>query len=154
MPFSNGEFDFVWSWGVIHHSSRTAAIVRQIARVLNSGGESRVMVYNRDGTCAWRALIKYQLLRLGAFRGRSSDEALNRNTDGFHARHYTKDQFEDLFRAFFGNVSSRVCGQVSDALPLPRRIRRPIERFFSERWLMQKQSIRGSFIFLTASQPN
>jgi 2-polyprenyl-3-methyl-5-hydroxy-6-metoxy-1,4-benzoquinol methylase len=153
LPFSDGMFDFVWSWGVIHHSSRTAAIVREIARVLNTEGESRVMVYNRDGACAWRAMIKYHVLMLGALRGRSSDEALNRNTDGFHARHYTKDQFEDLFRAFFGNVSSSVCGQVSDALPLPRQIRKPIERVISEKWLVKKQKTRGSFIFLTANQP-
>ena len=33
MPFDAGAFDFVWSWGVIHHSSSTGRVVREIARV-------------------------------------------------------------------------------------------------------------------------
>ena len=49
LPFTAGGFDFVWSWGVIHHSSRTARVVREIARVLNRSGACRIMVYNRDG---------------------------------------------------------------------------------------------------------
>jgi 2-polyprenyl-3-methyl-5-hydroxy-6-metoxy-1,4-benzoquinol methylase len=49
LPFLAGAFDFVWSWGVIHHSSRTARVVREIARVVNKGGSCRVMVYKRQG---------------------------------------------------------------------------------------------------------
>src|ERR1017187_7366735 len=33
LPFMAGAFDFVWSWGVIHHSSRTARIVREIGQI-------------------------------------------------------------------------------------------------------------------------
>src|SRR5262249_53115359 len=32
LPFPARRFDFVWSWGVLHHSSRTAKVVREIAR--------------------------------------------------------------------------------------------------------------------------
>src|SRR5262249_44101485 len=28
LPFPNKSFDFVWSWGVIHHSSRTGRVIR------------------------------------------------------------------------------------------------------------------------------
>ena len=153
IPFTDEEFDYVWSWGVIHHSSRTARIVRQVARVLKPDGECSLMVYNREGASARRAIIKYNLLMLGLLRGRSSDEALNRGTDGFHARHYTTDQFEDLFRAFFHEVDSYVCGQVPDSLPLPRLIRGACERIVSEDWLKKAQAQRGSFIFLTAKKP-
>ncbi len=150
LPFSNNSFDFVWSWGVIHHSSRTAKIVREIGRVLTPQGSCRVMVYNRDGASAWRAIAKYRWLRLGALRGVSVDTALNRGTDGFHARHYTLDQFEDLFRAYFVNVSSEICGQIPDALPLPRIVRRLAQRFVTQGWMKRAQSRRGSFIFLSA----
>lgn len=151
LPFEDKHFDFVWSWGVIHHSSRTARIAREIARVLKDDGECRIMVYNRDGASAWRSIIKYHVLRFGALRGKSLDESLNRGTDGFHARHYSKDQFEDLFRAFFKDVDSSICGQVPDSLPLPRRVRWLAERFVTEGWLKAKQATRGSFLFLTAT---
>jgi 2-polyprenyl-3-methyl-5-hydroxy-6-metoxy-1,4-benzoquinol methylase len=65
LSFADQEFDYVWSWGVIHHSSRTARIVRQISRVLKPSGECALMVYNRDGASAWRSIIKYHLLALG-----------------------------------------------------------------------------------------
>ena len=34
LPFNNQSFDYVWSWGVIHHSSNTQKIVSEIQRVL------------------------------------------------------------------------------------------------------------------------
>ena len=153
LPFADNEFSFVWSWGVIHHSSRTARIVKHIGRVLEPAGNCCVMVYNRDGAAALRAFVKYHLLKMGFFRGKSLDEALNKNTDGFHARHYTRDQFEDLFRAFFDKVSCEVCGQIADALPLPRRIRGIAKLFVSEAWLKRKQAQRGNFLVLKASKP-
>ena len=111
------------------------------------------MVYNRDGASAWRSIIKYHLFALGALRGRSSDEALNRGTDGFLARHYTIDQIEDLCRAFFTEVEAYICGQVPDSIPLPRVIRGMFERLVSEAWLKAAQSRRGSFIFVRGKRP-
>jgi 2-polyprenyl-3-methyl-5-hydroxy-6-metoxy-1,4-benzoquinol methylase len=152
LPFASGRFDFVWSWGVIHHSSRTAKIVREIARVLRPEAECRVMVYNREGMAARVAFIRDHILKGGFFRG-SFDQTLHRSTDGFSARHYVKDQFEDLFRAFFRDVSCDVCGQEPDAIPLPGFLRRLVVPFVSEAWLRRKQSRRGSFLFLRGRQP-
>ncbi len=153
LSFEDESFDYVWSWGVIHHSSSTGRIVRQISRVLTPEGECSIMVYNRDSASAWRSFIKYNVLMLGFFRGRSTDEALNLGTDGFHARHYTTDQLEDIFKAFFSEAESYICGQVPDALPLPRLIRGYVEKRVSDKWLKKAQSTRGSFHFLTAKYP-
>ena len=30
MPFENESFDYVWSWGVIHHSKNTEKIISEI----------------------------------------------------------------------------------------------------------------------------
>jgi 2-polyprenyl-3-methyl-5-hydroxy-6-metoxy-1,4-benzoquinol methylase len=152
LPFPDTRFDFVWSWGVIHHSSRSAKIVREIARVLRPGGECRIMVYNRQGMAARVAFIKDHLLKLGFLRG-TFDQTLHRSTDGFSARHYVQDQFEDLFRAFFREVSCEVCGQESDAIPLPSFLRRLAVRLVSEAWLRRRQARCGSFLFLRARQP-
>jgi 2-polyprenyl-3-methyl-5-hydroxy-6-metoxy-1,4-benzoquinol methylase len=152
LPFPDKHFDFVWSWGVIHHSSRTAKIVREIARVLRPEGECRIMVYNREGMAARVIFIKDHLLKGGFLRG-SFDQTLNYHNDGFSARHYTKDQFEDLFRAFFREASCEVCGLESDSIPLPRYLRRFARRLVSEAWMRRRQAQHGGFLFLRARQP-
>jgi ubiquinone/menaquinone biosynthesis C-methylase UbiE len=152
LPLDSRSFDFVWSWGVIHHSARTAKIVREISRVVKASGECRVMVYNRLGTSAWVALVHDHLLK-GGFLHSSFDETLYASTDGFSARYYTPDQFEDLFRAFFQDVATLVCGQDADAVPLPGRIRAAALKLVPESYLVAAQAKRGSFLFLTAREP-
>lgn len=149
LPFDDNSFDFVWSWGVIHHSARTGRIVREIARILKPAGEAKVMVYNRDGLPAWRTFWIQYVLHLG-FLTRSFDEQLFRTTDGFMARYYTRDQIQDLFRTFFANVSSEICGQDADAVPLPRYIRRHALKLVPEAAIQRAQAKRGGFIIVTA----
>ena len=153
LPFTAGTFDFVWSWGVIHHSSRTARIVREIARVLNKTGACRVMVYNREGMPARICFIRDYVLR-GGFLKQSFEETLYRSSDGFSARFYVREQFEDIFRAFFKDVSSEVYGQESDAIPLPSPLRRWVLAIVPERYLYKAQAKRGAFIFIRASGPD
>jgi 2-polyprenyl-3-methyl-5-hydroxy-6-metoxy-1,4-benzoquinol methylase len=152
LPFETGVFDFVWSWGVIHHSSRTARIVREIARVLNRTGKCRVMVYNREGMPARICFIRDYILK-GGFVRQSFEETLYRSCDGFSARFYVREQIEDVFRAFFNDVSSEVCGQESDAIPLPSPLRRWALAIVPKKYLRKAQARRGAFIFISASGP-
>lgn len=152
LPFEASSFDFIWSWGVIHHSSRTGRVVREIARVARPEAECRVMVYNRNGSWAYSILVKDYLLK-GRFLRNSFEEALYRSSDGFTARFYVREQFEDLFRTFFEGVTSELMGQESDVVPLPRSIRRYALRFLPEQYQKNAQAKRGSFIFLTAKRP-
>lgn len=48
LPFADGSFDHVYSFGVIHHSPDIEAIVREIERVLRPAGTFTVMVYNES----------------------------------------------------------------------------------------------------------
>jgi 2-polyprenyl-3-methyl-5-hydroxy-6-metoxy-1,4-benzoquinol methylase len=153
LPFASKSFDFVWSWGVIHHSSRTGRVVREIARVCRPGAECRVMVYNRNGAWAYSILVRDHLFGR-RFLKHSFEETLYHSSDGFTARFYVKEQFEDLFRTFFENVSSELMGQESDAVPLPRQMRKLALKLLPEQYLKNAQARRGSFIFLTALRPN
>lgn len=114
-------FAFVWSWGVIHHSSMTARIVRNVARWLEPDGEFGGMVYHRDSTTLAIALVRQWVLK-GKIGTYSVDEALWRNTDGFSARFYPADQWRDLLLAFFDNARVGVTGIDTD-LPIPRSVR-------------------------------
>jgi ubiquinone/menaquinone biosynthesis C-methylase UbiE len=48
LPFSDGTFDHIYSFGVIHHSPLPERIVHEIRRVLRPGGTLTVMLYNRS----------------------------------------------------------------------------------------------------------
>ena len=45
LPFEDASFDLVYSYGVLHHSPNTAAAIREVLRVLRSGGEAHLMIY-------------------------------------------------------------------------------------------------------------
>lgn len=152
LSFDDQSFDFVWSWGVIHHSARTARIVREISRVLKPDGECRVMVYNRQGVMVPIVYLKDHILA-GKFLRQDFDQTLLTSSDGFSARYYTADQFADLFFAFFEHVSITIYGQDSDAFPLPMPLRKIALKIIPERWFRQRQHKTGSFLFLIARQP-
>lgn len=48
LPFGDGTFDHVYSFGVIHHSPAPEKIIREMHRVLKKGGTFTVMLYNRS----------------------------------------------------------------------------------------------------------
>jgi 2-polyprenyl-3-methyl-5-hydroxy-6-metoxy-1,4-benzoquinol methylase len=150
LSLPSGEFDMVWSWGVIHHSSRTARIVRQIERVLRPGGEARLMVYNLEGMPAYLTLATRYLW--GFWRGQSLDEVLWRSSDGFSARFYTRDKFTDLLAAFFERVETKIFGQDADVVPLPQVLRRPILKLIPHSRQRRLASRRGAFLFAAATK--
>src|SRR5205085_539710 len=48
MSFGDGSFDYIWSWGVIHHSADTNRVLKEMHRVLRPGGKCTVMIYYRS----------------------------------------------------------------------------------------------------------
>jgi len=61
--FPDGSFDFVWSWGVIHHSPDTIKCLKEIIRVTRPGGVIKIMIYNRRSLFAFYQWIIYGLLK-------------------------------------------------------------------------------------------
>jgi ubiquinone/menaquinone biosynthesis C-methylase UbiE len=65
LPFGDARFDFVYSWGVLHHTPFPAQAIAEVKRVLKPGGTFCIMLYNR------RSLVGLQLwLRYGLLGGR------------------------------------------------------------------------------------
>jgi 2-polyprenyl-3-methyl-5-hydroxy-6-metoxy-1,4-benzoquinol methylase len=150
LQFPDDMFDLVWSWGVIHHSSMTGRIVREIHRVLKPGGEARVMVYNLEGMPAYITIARRYML--GFWRGRTLDECLWRDTDGYMARYYSKDHLQDLFNTFFSKVSVQSFGQDADAVPLPRYLRTWLLKKMGSERAARIGNRRGGFLFATAAK--
>ena len=152
LPFPDCTFDFVWSWGVIHHSASPEAIIYEISRVLRPQGECKVMVYNRHSA---RYMIYGGLYR-GLLRGELLKHSLHdinmTFTDGFYARHFTASELHRVFTlAGFRDVSCCVLDQGDIITMFPGwgklskllwPIMRPLNRALMHRW--------GWFLFVEA----
>jgi len=70
LPFKEKSFDFVWSWGVIHHTPKTDVVVDEIERILDINGKTKIMVYHRFSLFHWynimfvNGILKGKLLKL------------------------------------------------------------------------------------------
>jgi ubiquinone/menaquinone biosynthesis C-methylase UbiE len=63
LPFPDGSFDIVYSWGVLHHTPNPAQALAEAQRVLAPGGELRIMLYHRRSWVALAAWVRFCLLR-------------------------------------------------------------------------------------------
>lgn len=63
LPFADGQFDIVYSWGVLHHTPDPARALAETQRVLAPGGQLKVMLYHRTSWVALAAWARFCLLR-------------------------------------------------------------------------------------------
>ncbi|MBK9099387.1 MAG: class I SAM-dependent methyltransferase [bacterium] len=120
LEFKNESFDFVWSWGVIHHSSNTRKILEGITRVLKPGGEAIIMVY-------YKSLWSYYFVNgfihgilMGKLFSNQSLHSLNQNlTDGAIARYYTEKDWSQLVSDLFKIKSIKIFGIKAEMFPIP-----------------------------------
>jgi ubiquinone/menaquinone biosynthesis C-methylase UbiE len=120
LPFADASFDFVWSWGVIHHSSRFEACLAEIARVLRPGGRLMLMVYYR------RSIVYYVnngLIRgilFGQLRHKSLQQIYVESGDGFYARVFNQIELRDCLSPYFRDIKLDVIGLKAELFPIPR----------------------------------
>jgi len=152
LPFPDASFDFVWSWGVLHHSADTGRALAEVARVLRPGGRLALMVYHRNSITFW---VNYVLIRgvlLGGLVRESADELANRWSDGVIARHYTRQTLAKALDPWFDGIRTEVTGQIGEAVPLPARLRRAVAPAIPvgvRRALLRRF---GWFLFATATR--
>jgi SAM-dependent methyltransferase len=150
LPYADASFDFVWSWGVIHHSEQTQKVVAEIARVLRPGGRLAFMVYHRTSLTFWVNYVLFRGVLQGGLRRERPDELANRWSDGVIARHYTRSSIVEALGPAFEDVHTEVMGQIGEAIPLPARLRRPVASVVPRQ--AQEAIVRryGWFLFTTA----
>src|SRR5262249_38125649 len=107
LPFADETFDVAYSNGVLHHTSDTARAVREIHRVLKSGGLARVMLYHRGSWAYWtQVVLRYGCLRGEFLRGNSAEEIMSKyvevNQGGGRplVKAYSRREVRKLFSRF------------------------------------------------------
>jgi ubiquinone/menaquinone biosynthesis C-methylase UbiE len=95
LPFPDATFDFVYSWGVIHHTQDTPAAAREIVRVLRPGGQFAVMIYHRRSLLCLQAYLVYGLGRGRPFR--SIDDIAREHLESYGTKVYTRRAAAALF---------------------------------------------------------
>ena len=63
LPFEDGSFDMVYSWGVLHHTPDPARAIAESIRVLAIGGQLKLMLYHRRSWVAVAAWLKFCLIK-------------------------------------------------------------------------------------------
>lgn len=53
LPFKDDSFDYVYSFGVLHHAADTDQTIQEAHRVLKPGGQALIMLYNRRSLNEW-----------------------------------------------------------------------------------------------------
>jgi SAM-dependent methyltransferase len=107
LPFRSESFDVVYSNGVLHHTPDTAGAIRELHRVLRTGGTAKVMLYHRGSLNYWLEIVlRRGLLGAEFLRGRSAEEIMSRVIEFTDhgarplVKVYSRRQARELFEGF------------------------------------------------------
>lgn len=132
LDFSENYFDFVYSWGVLHHTPDIKKAVSEVFRVLKPGGEFCAMLYHKKSLVALQLYILYGLLKLKPFRKINEIFAHRLESPGTKA--FTRSEVENLFSNFQNLTIQTVITpydiRISRNLFLPSFFKNIIPKFF------------------------
>lgn len=98
LDFPDEYFDWVYSWGVLHHSPDTPKTINEVHRVLKPGGVTRIMVYHKWSMVGMMLWLRYALLAGRPRRSLSEVYAEHLESPGTKA--YSIAEARELFAAF------------------------------------------------------
>ncbi|CAM8625120.1 SmtA SAM-dependent methyltransferases [Burkholderiales bacterium] len=98
LDFENETFDWVYSWGVLHHSPNTSLAIQELFRVLKRGGRAKVMMYHKWSIVGVMLWLRYALLAGKPWRSLRSVYAEHLESPGTKA--YSIAEARQLFAEF------------------------------------------------------
>ena len=127
LPFPDSSFDVVYSWGVIHHSERPAAIVAEIRRVLRPGGLFIGMIYGRRSLAVLKLWLRHALMKGRVWR--SFADVVWNHVESVGTKAYTVREARGLL-AGFAQTEVTPLLTTYDTTSFPRWL----ARFFPDDW--------------------
>lgn len=98
IPYRDNLFDFVFSWGVLHHVADIQRAIREIYRVLKPNAEFCVMLYHRRSLVALQMYVFFGLLRCSPFR--SVQDIIAGYHESVGTKAYTVKEARRMFAGF------------------------------------------------------
>lgn len=99
IPTKNKSIDFIHSEGVLHHTSQPSRILKEFYRILRSGSQAYIMVYNRDSIYFHLFTAFQRMILEKKFAGLDVRQAFSKNTDGESCpivRCYQNQEFQKM----------------------------------------------------------
>jgi 2-polyprenyl-3-methyl-5-hydroxy-6-metoxy-1,4-benzoquinol methylase len=93
MGFADRSFDYVLSWGVLHHSPHTEQAFAEVARVLKPGGRGLIMVYHKTSLVYYLRGLYWLLARGKIWQGYNIETVQDFCVDGYYHRHFDAREF-------------------------------------------------------------
>ncbi len=103
LPFGDNFFDFIYSYGVIHHAPETMSILSEIKRVSKPGAEIRIMVYSNFSLTGIMLYILKGLLNFNFFS--SQENIIYKHLESPGTKTYSNYELKKILKGFgFKNI--------------------------------------------------
>ena len=96
LDYPNESFDFVYSWGVIHHSGDIKRSLSEIYRVLKKGGSSKIMIYNKNSLIVFIYWLYYSIRKFQFNKTR--EQIISENIESPGTLILSKREFSNLLK--------------------------------------------------------
>ena len=146
LHFPDHAFDYVYSWGVLHHSPNLETSLSEMMRVLKPGGRFGLMLYNRKSLLHWystryvEGFLHYEKRFLGSVELASRYGDGSRGEGNPYTWPVTRQEVVDLLEPHTSDISVRMLGTELDGvfklllpglgLVLPGWVKKPWARRF------------------------
>lgn len=157
LPFADGTFDVVYSWGVLHHSPDTPKAFQEVLRVLKPGGEARIMIYQTWSIVGLMLWLRYGLMKLKPWT--SMSEIYSRHLESPGTKAYTPAEAKSKLLTGFTHVRIETVLTHGDLLESGAGQRHQgalldIARLIWPRWLIRRVAPgMGLFMLITGRKP-
>ncbi len=135
LPFNDNEFDLVYSFGVLHHTTDTQAAVNEVYRILKPEGRAVIMLYSKSSSYYlinyffWHGIVKGNIHKGKDWLGPVSEgkPEFDQVNNPF-TRVYTRGELKNMFRSF-KNITIRKGAFSFNQIPKIG--------FYLDRWLIK-----------------
>ena len=132
LNFKNNYFDFIFSWGVIHHSHNPTKILENIRKKLKKNGSCFIMVYNLFSFRYIFLSTYYLFLRGYIFKGYNFTSVCKKFTDGHYNKHYSVFEMKKVLKKIgYKNINVSYGHHKGRILPFLKSHDTWLGRFFS-----------------------
>ena len=132
LNFKDNFFDFVFSWGVIHHSHNPTKILMNIKKKLKKDGSCFIMVYNLFSFRYIFLSTYYLFLKGYIFKGYNFTSICKKFTDGHYNKHYSIFEMKRILKEIgYKNIKVSYGHHKGRILPFLKSHNTWLGRFFS-----------------------